>query len=77
MTQQQISMEEAFPTFQRKTTELFEANLLLQAQVDILTRRNAALSEENDRLKNGTPEPGPVESPDLAAAPPYTADEKD
>jgi hypothetical protein len=66
---QHISMEDAFPTFQKKTTELFEANLLLQAQVDVQGRELAALREENERLKKGEPEM--PAGPDLAAAPPY------
>jgi len=72
---QQISMEEAFPTFQKKTRELFEANLLLQAQVDVHERRIAELTEENERLKQtaqqstaGEPEPAPPAS--------YQADER-
>lgn len=73
---QQISMEDAFPTFQKKTRELFEANLLLQAQVDVYERRITALTEENERLKDAAPEPGPSAGPNLAAAPPYPADEE-
>lgn len=74
---QKISMEAAFPTFQKKTTELFEANMLLQAQVDIQARELADLRAENERLKNGepAPEPGPPAGPNLAAAPPYPDDE--
>jgi hypothetical protein len=68
---QQISMEDAFPTFQRKTTELFEANMLLQAQIDVQGREIAALREENERLKNGEPAPEAPAGPNLAAAPPY------
>jgi hypothetical protein len=62
---QQISMQDAFPTFQKRCTELFEANLLLQAQVDVQERQIAALQEENARLKDtaGSPAPG------LGAAP--------
>ncbi|MCI3246296.1 hypothetical protein [Streptomyces spinosisporus] len=48
---QQISMEDAFPTFQRKCSELFEANLVLQAQVDVLQRQLDAAREENTRLQ--------------------------
>jgi hypothetical protein len=74
---QQISMEDAFPTFQKKTTELFEANMLLQAQVDVQSREIAELREENERLKQGSPEPEAPVGPDLAAAPPYQpADEQ-
>ena len=65
---QQISIEDAFPTFQRKTTELFEANLLLQAQVDVQGRELAALREENEHLKAVAqplpPEPGEPEPVD-------------
>lgn len=71
----QISMEDAFPTFQKKTIELFEANLLLQAQVDVQERELTALREENERLRNGAAE-SPA-GPDLAAAPPYPSDERD
>ncbi|WP_030344750.1 hypothetical protein [Streptomyces sp. NRRL S-1022] len=58
----QISVEDAFPTFQKKVRELFEANLLLQAQVDVLERRVTELTEENTRLQQaspGRPESGP------------------
>jgi hypothetical protein len=72
---QQISIEDAFPTFQRKTTELFEANLLLQAQVDVQGRELAALREENERLKSA-PEPEATGGPDLAAQPPYPDEEQ-
>ena len=70
---QQISMEAAFPTFQKKCSELFDANMLLQAQVDVQQREIAALREENERLKNGTPEQ--TAGPDLAAVPPHSTDE--
>lgn len=73
MTQQQITMEDAFPTFQKKTRELFEANLLLQAQVDVLERKLAAAQEENTRLQEvaGQQAP-PAAGPDLAARAPFT-----
>lgn len=66
---QQISMEDAFPTFQKKTTELFEANLLLQAQVDVQGRELAALREENERLK-ATPQYAVETEPDPMTVPP-------
>lgn len=56
----QISMEAAFPTFQKKTVELFEANLLLQAQVDVYERELKTLREENERLKQNSPSRPPV-----------------
>ena len=61
---QQISMEDAFPTFQKKCSELFDANMLLQAQVDVLTRQLAAANEENERLKQAAGPSAPTpESP--------------
>lgn len=50
---QQISMEEAFPTFQKRCTELFDEGMLLRARVDILEQRLAAALEENERLQAG------------------------
>lgn len=69
----QISIEDAFPTFQKRCTELFEANLLLTAQVDTLTKQNDALRAENEQLMNAATEPAPA-GPDLAAQPPYEPD---
>jgi cell division septum initiation protein DivIVA len=63
----QISVEDAFPTFQKKCRELFEANLLLQAQVDTLERQLATAQEEIAQLR-GQPQP---------AAEPYSATEPD
>lgn len=69
---QQISIDDAFPTFQRRCRELFEANLLLQVQVDTKDREIAALQEENTRLKDGTGETRPASGgPDLAAVPSF------
>lgn len=76
---QKISMEEAFPTFQKRCTELFEENLVLRAQIDVqerkidaLERQLSAAREENARPQgpNGTPDPAAA-GPDLAAVPPY------
>ena len=53
----QISMEEAFPTFQKRCTELFDEGMLLRAQVDILERRLAASQEENEKLRSQLPQP--------------------
>lgn len=72
---QQISMEDAFPTFRKKCSELFEANMLLQAQVDVLTQQLAAAHAENEQLKGAPAENIPCGGPDLAAQPPYPADE--
>lgn len=50
---QDISIEDAFPTFQRRVRELFDENLVLRAQVDVLERRLA-------ELQQGAAEPAPV-----------------
>lgn len=63
---QQISMEDAFPTFQKRCTELFEENLVLRAQVDVLERQLAAARE----APVGAPEPKSGGA-DLAAQPLY------
>jgi hypothetical protein len=68
---QKISIEDAFPTFQKRCRELFEANLLLEAKVDIQGRQIDALREENARLQQAAPEPEQPAGPDLAAQPPY------
>ncbi|MFF8482317.1 hypothetical protein [Streptomyces antibioticus] len=75
MGQQQISVEDAFPTFQKECRELFERNLVLRAQVDILERQLAAAQEENVRLQRAAS--GPVSGgPDLAAVPPHPDEER-
>ncbi|MEV0220903.1 hypothetical protein [Streptomyces sp. NPDC050704] len=61
---QQISVEDAFPTFQKRCAELFEENLLLRAQVDVLQRQLDAAS------------PAPVVGPDLAEQHPRPDDER-
>lgn len=43
----QISIEDAFPTFRKRLGELFEENLLLRAQVDVLERQLAAAQQQN------------------------------
>lgn len=67
---QQISIEDAFPTFQKQCRELFEANLLLRTQVDVLERKLAAMEQPaSEEPVSGQP---PVSGgPDLAAQPPY------
>lgn len=68
---QQISVEDAFPTFQKRCRELFEENLLLRAQVEVLERQLAAAKEETERLQQAADEPAPVAGgPDLAVQPP-------
>src|SRR3954467_6869399 len=53
---QSISVEDAFPTFQKQVRELFEEKLLLRAQVDVLERQLAEANAENARLKTAATE---------------------
>ncbi|MCX5335475.1 MULTISPECIES: hypothetical protein [unclassified Streptomyces] len=67
---QQISIEDAFPVYRERCTELFDENLLLRAQVAGLQRR---LGELEQQLPTQSPPSG---GPDLAAQPPFpTAEE--
>lgn len=43
---QQISIEAVFPTFRRKCGELFDANMILQAQVEALQQEKASLQQQ-------------------------------
>lgn len=52
----QISIEQAFPTFRKRCTELFEENLVLRTQVDVLERLVAELEQETTALRA---QPGP------------------
>ncbi|WP_199546582.1 hypothetical protein [Streptomyces sp. N35] len=54
---QQISVEDAFPTFRQRCRELFEENLLLRAQVDVLERQLA--EAQNASPASGVDETGP------------------
>lgn len=64
---QQISVEDAFPTFQKRCRELFEENLLLRAQVDVLERRVKELEDAAQQ---------PPGEPEHAAPAPYAGDEQ-
>lgn len=55
---QDISVEDAFPTFQKQVRELFDGNLILRAQVDVLERQLAEAKAENTRLKTAATESG-------------------
>ncbi|MCX4704369.1 hypothetical protein [Streptomyces sp. NBC_01373] len=58
---QQISVEDAFPTFQKRCRELFEENLILRAQVDVLERRLGELEQTVPQPAAGEEaQPGPA-----------------
>lgn len=48
---QQISVEDAFPTYRQKCGELFDANMILQAQINVLQQQNAALQQQLDEAQ--------------------------
>jgi len=72
---QQISVEEAFPTFQKRCTELFEENLVLRAQVDVLERQLAAAREGDAPMQDSPQQPTPAGG-DLTGQPPYPEEEQ-
>lgn len=63
MTQQQISVEDAFPTYRQKCGELFDANMILQAQVSVLQRQNAALQQQLDEAREQLTQTGASQQP--------------
>lgn len=61
---QQISIDDAFPTFQKRCRELFEENLFLRAQVDVLQRRISELEKQPEHESTGgEPYGGPDQNP--------------
>lgn len=71
--QGQISVDDALPVFRQRCGELFDENLLLRAKVAGLERQLAAAQEENKLLHTAASASG---GPDLAARPPYDADDR-
>lgn len=68
-----IAIEDAFPVYRNRCTELFDENMLLRSQVAGLKRQVSELSQLAP-AQNETPaaEPEPAYGgPDLAAQPPY------
>lgn len=70
---QQISIEDAFPVYRKRVSELHDETLILRAKVDVLEQRLAAAQEENQRLRQAASVP---DGPDLAAQPTYEADDR-
>lgn len=69
-----ILIEDAFPVYRKRCTELFDENMLLRSQVAGLHRELAAVQGASERA-GGSPFP-PSGGPDLAAQPPYPDDER-
>ena len=74
---QQVTVEDAFPVYRQRCTELFDENLLLRAQVAALERQLAEAREENERVQRagGLPFP-PADAPDPAAQPPFSEEDR-
>lgn len=68
-----ILIEDAFPIYQRRCSELFDENMLLRSQVAGLKRQVGELSQ---LAPTSAPEPS-YGGPDLAAQPPYPAERPD
>lgn len=62
---QQISLDDAFPVYQKRCAELFEETLLLRAQVGALERQLAEAQQANEQ------HPPVTGGPDLAGPLPY------
>ena len=72
-----ILIEDAFPVYRKRCTELFDENMLLRSQVAGLHRELAAAQEANERTERGGGPPFPPSGgPDLAAQPPYQNNEQ-
>lgn len=48
---QQVSVEDAFPIYRQRASELFDENLILRSKIGILERRVAELEKENAELQ--------------------------
>jgi hypothetical protein len=72
-----ILIEDAFPVYRKRCTELFDENMLLRSQVAGLHRELAAVQEASERAERagGSPFP-PSGGPDLASQPPYPEHEQ-
>ena len=74
-----ILIEDAFPIYRERCTELFDENMLLRSQVAGLKRQVGQL---NQLVPAQAPESGPAQAeptyggPDLAAQPPYPEHEQ-
>lgn len=54
---QQVSVEDAFPVYRQRASELFDENLILRTKVGILERRVTELEKENAELQQRTEAP--------------------
>lgn len=72
-TDGRVMLDDAFPVYRQRCTELFDENMLLRSQVAGLKRQ---VSELTQLVPPQTPEPEPgYGGPDLTTQPPYPDNE--
>jgi hypothetical protein len=62
----QVSVEDVFPVYRKRVSDLQDETLILRAKVDVLEQKLAAAQAENESLKKAAAAPA---GPDQAAAP--------
>lgn len=60
----QVSVEDVFPVYRKRVSDLQDETLILRAKVDVLEKQLAAAQAENENLKKGASTPA---SPDRVA----------
>jgi hypothetical protein len=66
----QVSVEDVFPVYRKRVSDLQDETLILRAKVDVLEKQLATAQAENERLKQaaaapaGPDQPGPAEAKD-------------
>jgi hypothetical protein len=62
----QVSVEDVFPVYRKRVSDLQDETLILRAKVDVLEKQLAAAHAENERLKQAAAAPA---GPDQTTAP--------
>lgn len=62
----QVSVEDVFPVYRKRVSDLQDETLILRAKVDVLEKQLTAAQAENERLKQAAATPV---GPDQTAAP--------
>lgn len=62
----QVSVEDVFPIYRKRVSDLQDETLILRAKVDVLEKQLAAEKTENERLKQAANAPA---GPDHTATP--------
>jgi hypothetical protein len=53
----QVSVEDVFPVYRKRVSDLQDETLILRAKVDVLEKQLAAAQAENERLKQAASTP--------------------